>query len=170
MSAWRGPGARLQRAASVWLVVGSALLALAAAGGCSNNPYPGADGELKIRYGALPSPPKTLDPAVSYSALEHKITANLWETLVEYHYLKRPYELMPGLAQAVPQPETLPDGRVRYRFDLREGMKFQPDPAFAHFEARQDTREIEASDVAFELMRVADPAVTSPISATKDSD
>ncbi len=65
-----------------------ALSILAAA--CSNNPYPSADAEVKVRYGALPGPPKTLDPAVSYSALEHKITANVYETLLEYHYLERP--------------------------------------------------------------------------------
>jgi oligopeptide transport system substrate-binding protein len=153
MSARRCPGALLRLAAAACLLA------------CSNNPYPGADAELKIRYSALPSPPKTLDPAVSYSALEHAITANVWETLVEYHYLKRPYELMPGLAETLPQRETLPDGRVRYRFDLRDGLEFQADPAFEHL-LGQPTRQVEAADVAFELMRLADPAVTSPIAAT----
>ncbi len=162
MSARRSRGARLGRAAALQ----SAIWLLVSVAGCSNNPYPGADDELKIRYSALPGPPKTLDPAVSYSALEHKITANVYETLVEYHYLKRPYSLMPGLAVAVPEPEPLPDGRVRYRFALREGMLFQDDPAFAHFHDGRKTREIEAADVAFELMRLADPAITSPIAGT----
>ena len=167
MSAWRCSSAPLGfRSGARFFAAAGWLAAALAYGGCSNNPYPGADGELKIRYSALPGPPKTLDPAVSYSALEHKITANVWETLVEYHYLKRPYELMPGQAQQVPEPEVLPDGRVRYRFDLRDGMQFQSDPAFAHFMEGRDTREVEAADVAFELMRLADPAVTSPISAT----
>ncbi len=162
MSSRRPTGARCGRAvarlSACWLLVFLA--------GCSNNPYPGADDQLKIRYSALPGPPKTLDPAVSYSALEHKITANVYETLVEYHYLKRPYTLMPGLAVAVPEPQPLADGRVRYRFDLREGMLFQDDPAFAHFHDGRKTREIDAADVAFELMRLADPAVTSPIAGT----
>jgi ABC-type transport system substrate-binding protein len=133
---------------------------------CSNNPYPGADEELKIRYGALPSAPKTLDPAVTYSALEHKITANVYETLLEYHYLRRPYTLMPGLAQAVPEARALPDGGVAYRFDLRPGMLFQDDPAFGLGEPGRSTREIGAADVAFELMRIADPAVGSPVVQT----
>ena len=59
--------------------------ALAIATGCTNNPYPSADEGVKVRYRALPGPPKTLDPAVSYSALEHQITANLYESLLEYH-------------------------------------------------------------------------------------
>jgi ABC-type transport system substrate-binding protein len=66
----------------------------------------------------------------------------------------------------VPEAEPQGDGRVRYRFDLRPGMLFQDDPAFAAFQPGARTREIEASDVAFQLMRLADPAVTSPISAT----
>ncbi len=171
MRSRRSRGARCGRAAAprpgrvFLLMVGLAALAVGPAG-CSNNPYPGADDTLKIRYSALPGPPKTLDPAVSYSALEHKITANVYETLVEYHYLKRPYTLMPGLSMAVPEPEPLPDGRVRYRFDLREGMLFQDDDAFAHFHDGSRTREIEAADVAFEIMRLADPAITSPIAGT----
>jgi ABC-type transport system substrate-binding protein len=141
-------------------------LCAASAPGCSNNPYPGADDALKIRYSALSSPPKTLDPAVTYSALEHSITANVYETLLEYHYLKRPYTLMPGLARTVPEPRHLGDGRVAYRFALREGMLFQDDPSFSLGGAGRRTREIQAADVAFELMRIADPAVTSPVGAT----
>ena len=141
----------------------AALLSLAA---CSNNPYPPADDTLKVRYSALRGPPKTLDPAVSYSALEHKITANVYETLLEYHYLKRPYTLMPGLARTLPEPRSLGGGRVAYRFELREGLLFQDDEAFALAAAGRTTREVEAADVAFELMRIADPQVTSPVVST----
>ena len=69
---------------------------------CTNNPYPGDDDTQAVRYRANPVPPKTLDPAISYSVNEHRITANVYETLVEYHYAKRPYELIPGLAREVP--------------------------------------------------------------------
>ena len=83
-----------RRFASRRLAVPGLVAALALA--CTNNPYPAEDDAVVVRYRALPSAPKTLDPAVSYSALEHAITANLYETLLEYHYLKRPYTLMPG--------------------------------------------------------------------------
>jgi oligopeptide transport system substrate-binding protein len=137
-------------------------LLVALAAGCTNNPYPGEDDSLKVRYRASPVPPKTLDPAVSYSINEHRITASVYETLVEYHYLKRPYTLIPGLAREVPRPRTLEDGRVAYRFRLREGLLYQDDPAFEHITGRP-TREVVAGDVAFELMRLADPDVVSPI-------
>ena len=148
--------------ASALAVAASALLAAA---GCGNSPYPDADDSLKVRYGALPEPPKTLDPAVSYSTLEHAINANVHDTLLEYHYLKRPYELIPGLAEAVPEPRELPGGRVAYRFRLRPELLFAEDPAFALSDS-SGAREIEAGDFAFELMRIADPAVTSPVFET----
>jgi len=145
---------------------GIACALLVAFAACSNNPYSESDDDRKIRYKTLPGPTKTLDPAVSYSSLEHQITANVYETLLEYHYLKRPYTLMPGLAVAVPERQTREGGRVAYRFDLREGMLFQNDPSFALDGEGRTTRTIVAADVAFELMRIADPAVTSPVIAT----
>jgi ABC-type transport system substrate-binding protein len=133
---------------------------------CTNNPYPEADEGVRVRYQALPSVIKTLDPAVSYSALEHAITAQVYETLFEYHYLKRPYELMPALAEAVPEPRSLPDGKVSYVFRLRPGMIYRDDPAFGLGGEGRTTREIVAADIAFELMRIADPDVTSPVVTT----
>ncbi|MCH7709377.1 MAG: hypothetical protein IH884_12880, partial [Myxococcales bacterium] len=58
---------RIRRVRLAWVawIASSALLL-----SCSNNPYPGADDTVKVRYGALPSAPKTLDPAVTYSSLE----------------------------------------------------------------------------------------------------
>ena len=148
----------------IWGLVG----AVAALGlvQCTNNPYPDADDRVKVRYRALPEPPKTLDPAVSYSSLEHKITANVYETLLEYHYLKRPYTLMPGLAEALPEPQALPDGGVMYTFRLRPGMRFQNDPCFELAGEGPEARRILASDVAFQIMRIGDPKVTSPVVST----
>jgi len=145
------------------LLVAGALLALA---GCGNNPYPGADDTQKVRYRALPGALKTLDNAVSYVTTEHEVTANVYETLLGYHYLKRPYELIPALALEVPAARMLPDGRVAYRFRLRPGALYADDPVFGHFEPGRTTREVVAADVAFALQRIADPAVTSPVVAT----
>jgi ABC-type transport system substrate-binding protein len=132
---------------------------------CTNNPYPDAEAGLKVRYRALEVPPKTYDPAVSYSVREHWITAEVYESLLEYHYLKRPYTLMPGLVYSVPDPAPLPDGRIVYRFRLREDLLFQDDDCFGAFHPGRSTREVLAADVAFQLMRLADPAVGSPIAA-----
>jgi ABC-type transport system substrate-binding protein len=74
--------------------------------------------------------------------------------------------LIPGLSTEVPKPVELPDGRISYGFRLREGMEFQNDPCFALGGAGRTTRTVTASDIAFELMRIADPDVTSPVIAT----
>jgi ABC-type transport system substrate-binding protein len=130
---------------------------------CTNNPYPDADAARKVYYTSFVEAPRTLDPALSYTTNEHAITGNVFATLLEYHYLKRPYELIPGLAEAVPVAEPQPGGRVIYRFRLRPGALYEDDDAFALGGADRRTREILAEDVAFSLLRIADPAVNSPV-------
>src|SRR5262249_35483581 len=118
-SGGRGRGGGMKRVGGgLWLWASFALSS------CSNNPYPSADDAVKVRSIALGEAPKTLDPAVSYSALDHAIIGNVYDTLLEYHYLDRPFELIPGLAEAVPEPQPRADGRVAYRFRLRPGMRF----------------------------------------------
>jgi oligopeptide transport system substrate-binding protein len=137
-----------------------------AAPGCTNNPYPEADRDEKVLYSSFSEAPKTLDPAVAYTTAEHIVTGTVYDTLLEYHYLRRPYELIPGLAEAVPHSETQADGRQLYRFKLRKGVLFHADPCFALSQKGRDTREMLASDIAFQLARLADPAVNSPVAST----
>jgi ABC-type transport system substrate-binding protein len=165
---------RGRTASSARRAAAAPLLALAAAAclfggsaGCTNNPYPDEDADRKILYLVTPEPPRTLDPAEAYSTVDHSVTGPVYETLLEYHFLKRPYQLIPGIATAVPEPRPLGDGRVAYRFELRDGLRFQDDDCFeaVHGEGRR-TRPVRAADVAFELMRIADPAVNSPVIST----
>jgi len=143
-----------------------AVLCLLVVVACTNDPYPDTDARLKVLYLPLGEPPRTLDPAVSYNAAEHLITGIVFATLLDYHYLARPYRLIAGLAHEVPHAQPRPDGGVAYHFRLREGMLFQDDPSFAAFGDGAATREVVAADVAFQLMRIADPAIASPVSAT----
>ena len=73
------------------------------------------------------------------------IIAQIYEPLVQYHYLKRPYELSPLAAEQVPQPVYLdaagrvlpadaPDeivARTVYRIRIKPGIRYAPHPAFA---------------------------------------
>jgi len=136
-----------------------ALLALS----CTNNPYADADAERKILYSSFLDAPRTLDPAVAYTTSAHVITGAVFDTLLEYHYLKRPYTLIPGLAEALPETRTTAEGRSAFRFELRKGLLFQDDPCFELSSPGQLTREVVTGDIAFELMRIADPAVNSPV-------
>jgi ABC-type transport system substrate-binding protein len=136
------------------------------AAACTNDPYPDADTGRKVLYAAFETPPKTLDPAVAYSTVDHAVTGPVYDKLLEYHYLHRPYRLIPGLAREVPQPRPVEGGRVAYRFRLREGVRYQDDPCFAVGTPGARTRAVVADDVVFQLMRVADPAVNSPVATS----
>jgi ABC-type transport system substrate-binding protein len=143
-----------------------ALVAGVAVVACGNDPYPGQDDERKVLYLAFSEPPKTLDPQVAYATTDHVVTGAVYDNLLEYHLLERPYRLLPGLARAVPVPEPRDGGHVVYRFELRDDVEFADDPCFAIGGAGRTTRQVTAGDVAFALMRIADPHVDSPVGST----
>jgi ABC-type transport system substrate-binding protein len=146
--------------------LGAALSILLLLSACTNDPYPDADSGKKLLYAHFDEPPKTLDPQVAYSTIDHSVIGNVYDTLLEYHYLKRPYTLVPGLSREVPTAQTLPDGRVSYRFQLRDDLLFQDDPAFGMDGKGLRTRQVLAQDVAFSLARIADPEVNCPVFET----
>ena len=147
--------------------VAAVLLLLAVFGaGCTNNPYPDADDREKVLYTNYQEPPKTLDPAVAYSTADHVITGAVYDSLLEYDFLARPYRLIPGLLKEIPEPEPREDGRVVYRLRLQDGLLYQDDPSFALGTPGATTRQVVAADVAFALMRLADPKVNSPVAPT----
>jgi ABC-type transport system substrate-binding protein len=139
----------------------AALVCVVLAAACSNDPYPPEPAGTRTLYVPFAEAPKTLDPQVAYSVYDHDVLVNVYETALEYHYLRRPYELIPALVSDVPKPEPQPGGAVAYRFRIRRDVHFAADPCF-----RDGTRELRASDFAFSLMRIADPKVGSPVTAT----
>lgn len=129
------------------LTVGVAMLL----GGCAerwNSPYPSTDAKARLVYSAFSARPKHLDPARSYSQNEADFTAQIYEPPLQYHFLKRPYELIPLTAETVPQPKffdaqghELPadaaSGQIAqsvYEIRIRPGILYQPHPAFAQDE------------------------------------
>ena len=110
-----------------------------------NDPYPATDTGANTLYSAFAERPKHLDPVQSYSENEATFTSQIYQPPLQYHYYKRPYELIPQSAVEVPRPvyygvngERLPDhadaGAVAYSvYDIRikPGTLYQPHPAFA---------------------------------------
>ena len=121
------------------------VIALSGCGQAWNDPYPVADAGRNILYTAFTDRPKHLDPAQSYAEDEITFTGQIYEPPLQYHYLKRPYELNPSTVEQVPVPRfydaagrELPhDAPVErivesvYELKLRPGIRFQPHPAFA---------------------------------------
>jgi hypothetical protein len=87
------------------------LLVLAVAAGCSespwNDPYPAAEADSNTLYTSFSERPKHLDPVQSYAENEFAFIANIYQPPLQYHYLKRPFELIPFGAESVPKPAYL---------------------------------------------------------------
>ena len=127
--------------------------ALLLSAGCSNDPYPPSKEGEKVLYSSFVDAPRTLDPATAYNTRAHAITGAVYDTLLKYHFLKRPLELIPGLARALPEVTELPNGRVRYRFELREDLLYANDECFELSSPGERTREVVSADVEFQLSR-----------------
>lgn len=156
-----------------------------------NNPH--RSGLLgKTRYSAFTSAPKTLDPARAYSSNEIEILAQIYEPIMQYHYLKRPYQLESLTATAMPKVQVIKQqGRIVstvYTVSIKPGIYYQPHPAFAtnkqgqylylHLSADQIDRmsrladfkhtgsiELTAADYVYAIKRLASPRVNSPIAS-----
>ncbi|MBY0575201.1 MAG: ABC transporter substrate-binding protein [Gallionellaceae bacterium] len=114
-------------------------------GGLWNNPYPAADNGKAILYTAFTERPKHLDPAQAYSENEYEFLAQIYAPPLQYHYLKRPYQLVPLAASAMPAvryldknhqplPDTASAEKIAfsvYEIRIKPNMRYQPHPAFA---------------------------------------
>ena len=99
---------------------------------------------------------KGLDPIQADDLYANDEVSRAYEGLYQYHYLKRPFVLVPNLAEAM--PEVSKDGRT-YTIRLKQGVLFQDDPAFKATEGKG--RELEAADFVYSWKRLADPAQAS---------
>ncbi len=124
-------------------------LSLALLAGCGdgpwNNPYQDDPEVRNTFYSSFSTRPKHLDPVRAYSSDEYTFIAQVYEPPLQYHYLHRPYRLVPAAAAAMPEVrlfdadgERLPEGAAadaiaysEYHITLRDDLRYQPHPAFA---------------------------------------
>src|SRR5512138_1764082 len=83
-----------------------ALMLLTACEGAWNSPYPDEQRGDSVLYSSFIERPKHLDPVQSYTEDEARFTQQVYEPLLQYHYLKRPYELIPLTTLEVPKPRA----------------------------------------------------------------
>ncbi|MEZ5610445.1 MAG: ABC transporter substrate-binding protein [Rhodocyclaceae bacterium] len=134
------------------MVAGGLLAALlTACGSAWNDPYPAAEAGKNILYSAFTNRPKHLDPVQSYAEDEATFLYQIYEPPLQYHYLKRPYSLIPGSAAQMPVLTRYDKDGVRladdapveqvaysvYDIRIRKGVMYQPHPAFATDERGQ---------------------------------
>jgi len=109
--------------------------------------------EKVLRY-AFPVAETGFDPPQLSDLYSRTIAAHIFEGLYAYKYLARPAELMPVLAEAMPQVSA--DYRT-YTIRMKRGVYFADDEAF-----KGKKREVTAHDVVYTFKRIFDPKLKSP--------
>lgn len=92
---------------------------------------------------------KGMDPINTGDVYSSTEVARVYEGLLQYKYLVRPYELEPNLAKEM--PEVSKDG-LTYTFKLKEGVLFHDNKCFEGGKGR----EMVAEDVVYSIKRLAD--------------
>jgi ABC-type transport system substrate-binding protein len=92
---------------------------------------------------------KGFDPVKVSDVASSVMICRVYEGLLEYAYLDRPYRVQPMLAEAM--PEVSGDG-LTYTFRIRKGIFFQDDPCFPGGKGR----ELTAEDFVYSIKRIAD--------------
>jgi ABC-type transport system substrate-binding protein len=128
------------------LLISAALLAV----GCSK------EKTFDEREINLVSPEKIsgFDPINASDRYSGNEVGKVYEGLYEFHPLKRPYELMPNLAESLP---TVSADGLTYTFKIRKGVLFHDSPAFKDGIGR----EMKADDVIYSIKRLADPKLNA---------
>nr|BDT26691.1 ABC transporter substrate-binding protein [Bacteriovorax sp. HI3] len=126
------------------LAVCSLFLVLAFFYGCNKKEAVKND---KILNMALTSEISTLDPVNSYDNVSGMVIYNICEQLYDYHYLNRPYELKPLLAEGMP---VIENNGQRYVIKIKKNIRYHDHPAF-----KGQPRFVTAQDFITQFKRLS---------------
>ena len=135
-----------------------------------NDPYKKGEALKAIFFSSFSERPKHLDPARSYSSNEWAFISQIYEPPLQYHFLRRPYGLVPQTAVSMPEisyhaedgtllTEDAPAAEVAYTdylVRIQPGVLYQPHPALAKHE--------DGSPVYWPL----DPAMVAKVNSLGD--
>lgn len=130
-----------------------------------NSPYPSLEEKQEIYYGSFSERPKHLDPAIAYSSDEYAFICQIYESVVQYHYLKRPYELIPLTAEEMPKcsyydeegnllGDDAPPGKVTktiWTIKIKKGIMYQDHPCFVQDYHHLDPRQARGVRTLFDF-------------------
>ncbi|MEN8127353.1 MAG: ABC transporter substrate-binding protein [Planctomycetota bacterium] len=129
-----------------WLAVCLCGIALSMSG-CSKTDTGDNTDEMILRR-RMPTKLQTLDAGNMRGVYSMEVGGQIYETLYTYHLLKRPYEITPLLAEALPHVSA---DNLTYTIRIKQGVRFQNDPCFEGGQGR----ELTADDFVYALKRVA---------------
>lgn len=102
---------------------------------------------------ALSQTINNFDPAVVFSDDALTLISQTLDTLYQYHYLKRPYEIIPSLALELPEIKN--NGKSYF-------IKIKPKQFYHHSGSFKDLREVVAEDFINQFKRLAFKPLNSP--------
>jgi len=131
----------------VFLLIVMLSICLVLVGGCGKDDDRQGSSD-NIIHTALPAKISGLDPAKMTDVYSNMIAGNMFETLYQYHYLKRPYEAIPLLAESMP---IVSDDGLTYTIKIKQGVLFHDDKCFPDGRGR----ELIVEDFIYALKRIA---------------
>ena len=115
---------------------------------------------LRSIHLATSSQVKTMDPALAGDLASSNMAGALFDTLLQYHYTRRPYELVPSMLRVMPE---IRHGGASYYFELRDDLFFVPDRCFGPDGGTPEARRVRSGDVVFSFLRIADARLHSSL-------
>ena len=107
-----------------------------------------------VAYGTYGAKVKSIDPATCGDTTSAGIQGAFYEAPYSYHYLKRPLELIPQLAEAM--PEASPDG-LTYTIRIKKDIRYHRNACFGTApDGTPKTRAVRAEDFVLAFKRIAD--------------
>jgi oligopeptide transport system substrate-binding protein len=101
----------------------------------------------------ISTPLQTFDPAIVFNDDGLNVISQAHETLYEYHYLKRPYEVIPLLADGMPKISN--DGKS-YIIKIKPNILYHQHPSLSK------NRTVKAEDFIIAIKRLAFKPLNSP--------
>ena len=115
---------------------------------------PAAAQNLKVLTHARTGQFDSLDPPRQFDGASIALVALVYNRLLNYAYLERPYQLTPDLLESMPE---LGADKLTWTFRLKKGVRFHDNACFPGSKGR----ELTADDVLFSLRRFADANVNT---------
>ncbi len=124
--------------------------------GCGRGRLEGdeAAGEM-VLYGEIERV-RGFDPVKAGDVASAVAAGKIYEGLLQYAYLDRPYHVEPLLAESLPK---ISRNGLTYTFKVRKGICFQDDPCFKSTGGKG--RELVAEDFVYSIKRMADMKLAS---------
>jgi peptide/nickel transport system substrate-binding protein len=135
-----------------------ALLLLSALAACwARVPGQATGDEIVLNLPIRAAGPGSLDPVRGSTTYDNQACSLVYETLLQYRYLKRPLELEPLLLQRMP---LVAEDGLTWSFELRDDILFQDDECFESDTNPDGTgRQMVAEDVIYSWKRIADKSI-----------